>query len=303
MDDLRLSPSKLDMLSKCGIQFEFRYIHGLKIPPSVGMLEGRAVDKAASAILRHKLAEGSLPTDEAVADLAGQGMRTEWNEAGEVLIPASEADQGGRGRLGYAVDRAIRMARKYRTAFAPYSKTMVDPKTGVARVQHKWEVDVGQNIVLNGISDDEEADAVNDLKTKAKAAPARAAIESPQLTGYATAKYVIDGVLEPKVRLHVLVDRPKLFEGTIAGDDPAGVQTQILESTRTVPQMEAYIRRVEAAAKVIRAGAFLPARPEDWWCSTKFCGYSSRCPYFHRPVSVAVAENVGDISEGRTDEA
>ena len=104
-DQLRLSPSKLDMLSKCGVQYEYRYVKGLKIPPSVGMLEGRAIDKAASAILRHKLAEGTLPTDEAVADHAGQEMRTEWNDAGEVLIPASEALRGGKGRLGYAVDR------------------------------------------------------------------------------------------------------------------------------------------------------------------------------------------------------
>ena len=118
-DELRLSPSKLDMLSKCGIQYEYRYVKGLKIPPSVGMLEGRAIDKAASSILRHKLTEGSLPTDEAVADHAGQEMRTEGNDAGEGLIPAAEALRGGKGRLGYAVDRAIRMARKYRTADRP----------------------------------------------------------------------------------------------------------------------------------------------------------------------------------------
>lgn len=305
-DELRLSPSKLDMLSKCGVQYEYRYVKGLKIPPSVGMLEGRAIDKAASAILRHKLAEGTLPTDEAVADHAGQEMRTEWNDAGEVLIPAAEALRGGKGRLGYAVDRAIRMARKYRTAVAPYAQTMVDPKTGIARVQHKWEVDMGSGIVLNGISDDEETDAVNDLKTKGKPAPDRAAHESPQLTGYAAAKYVIDGIEEPKVRLHVLIDRPKLFEGTVPGDDPAGVKFQRLESVRTLEQMQAYLRRVEQAAKVIRAGAFLPARPEDWWCSAKFCGYFQICPYAHKPVSIAQScqpnSEYADSAEGRSDE-
>lgn len=302
-DELRLSPSKLEMLQRCGIQYDFRYNLGIKAPPSIAMLEGRAVDKAVSQILRQKVVEGKLPSDQAVADQAATEMRTEWSDAGEVFLTASEAARGGKGLLGYAVDRTIRLARKYRTAFAPYSKTMVDPATGLARVQHKWEVDMGAGITLNGISDEEEVDAVNDVKTKGKKAPERLAHESPQLTGYATAKYVIDGVLEPKVRLHVLVDRPKLFEGTIAGDDPAGVTAQVLESVRTVPQMEAYIRRAEAAAKVIRAGSFLPARPEDWWCSQKFCGFWNACPYAHKPVSVAVSDGAGDIDEGRSDEA
>ena len=33
-----LSPTQLDMAAKCGMQYQFRYVDGLKIPPAVAMV-------------------------------------------------------------------------------------------------------------------------------------------------------------------------------------------------------------------------------------------------------------------------
>ena len=39
------------------------------------------------------------------------------------------------------------------------------------------------------------------------------------------------------------------------------------------------IQRIERAALVIEAGAYLPAPPDHWKCSEKFCDFYNDCPF------------------------
>ena len=49
----QLHQSGAEMLAKCGIAFEFRYILGIRRPPSAFLLVGKSVDKGVTTDLDH----------------------------------------------------------------------------------------------------------------------------------------------------------------------------------------------------------------------------------------------------------
>ena len=55
-----LSPTKLGMLERCGLQYEFRYVKGLKLPPSSPLIVGSAAHRAAELDLKRKMEAGEL---------------------------------------------------------------------------------------------------------------------------------------------------------------------------------------------------------------------------------------------------
>lgn len=292
-DTLRLSPSKMDTYARCGIQFENRYLLGKREPPGVAMLVGRSMDEAVSQSLV-KLAEtGTLSTMEEVATVAGEAATREFAEVGSELALDSDELKAGLKRVrDRAKDRSVRMALAHRKLVAPWIRPEMDWKTGKPRIQHSWEIEMPNDVVLAGRSDVEEVDnGVRDTKTSMKPKPEAWADTSLQLTAYGLARRAIDGHKVVPVKFDVIVDRSPNLD--VKGTDPAGVRWQLLQSERTEWDFFSYMARVDHVAKSIRAGVFIPARPDDWICSKKFCGYWSKCPHAARPRQFAVAAPEG----------
>ena len=264
-----VSHSRMSMLSRCGEQFRRRYVEHEVVPPDVSLAVGRAVDRAVSENLRSKMAGAGLKSAEEVVDLARDAVEDEFR--GEVVLSDDEASRGLRAVKGEAADKSIRLASCHARELAP----TINP----THVQRWVAVDLarlGYPAELVGIIDVQEAGRVRDTKTSAKSPQAGAADASMQLTTYGLASRVLDGAAPTSLGLDFLVD------------NKSGAKAVTQQTTRATDDYRSLLRRVERYLEVVEKGAFQPTSPDNWWCSTRFCGYASTCPFFRRPASVAV---------------
>lgn len=266
-----LSPSALSMLSKCGVQYAFRYLEGKKIPPAAAMIAGTAVDKAANADLTSKMVLGELEPEEKLLSIARDTVHEEWGKEG-VQLSKEEREVGEKIIKGMVVDKAVALASLHHVQVAP----VIEP----IAVQRRFRVPLDDfPFDLVGVIDVQEAAAVRDLKTAGKSPSKDAAENSDQLTFYGLGVSALDGAAPEKLVLDTLVYTP-------AGN----TSIVTLETKRSNADYQVQMNRIERAAEVIEAGHFMPARPDDWWCSEKWCGYHSICPYVRQPVQIAVTK-------------
>lgn len=260
------------MLGKCGIMYEFRKVKNIRpLPPSSFIHVGRAVDTAANVNLKTKIDTETLLPTEQVLDIARDTTRHWFSVDGVTLTPDDPPSE--KAAADKAVDKAVRLAKLHSEELAPTLRPQ--------HVQRSWTMEiVGCSFDLVGTRDLDEVDgSVHDLKTKKKSPTAREAELSDQGTLYTLSRMVIDGV-KPPVRF--------VLDSMV--DLKSGPKVVIQESTRSEADFRVLANRLEAAERVINSGAFTPARQTDWWCSLTYCGYATICPYFRRPVSVAVGE-------------
>lgn len=266
----KLSYSALNMLARCGQQFYFRYIEHLKVPPGIASLVGRGVDGSANSNLGNKIQTGELLPLEQIRDIARDTVHAEWHREG-VWLTKEEAQLGMKRCQAMAVDESVTLATLHARQAAP--------KIQPTHVQRKWDLEIrGVDIDLTGYIDIQEGrQSVRDTKTSAKSPTADEADKSMQLTTYAMAVAAIDGAPPERVALDYLVKTktPKLVQ---------------IESKRTKADFDHVLQRVYQASKAMESGIFTPAPLDAWWCSDRWCGYAHKCPYFRRPVSVAVPQ-------------
>lgn len=269
---LQLHVSGLEKLAKCGIQYEFRYMKGIKIPPPVAIITGIGVHHGIAKNLTAKIEVGNLLPVEAVNEITRDRVLAEWGNG--VTLDEDEIKEGADKVKGAAVDKAVSLGSLHHKELAP----TLQPKA----VERPWVLDVeGHDIQLAGTIDIQEEKTLRDTKTAGKSPAADQAAKSVQLTAYALAVQQIDGKLPESVRLDYLV----------ANKTPKLVQ---LESKRTVEDFPYFLHRVQKAVEVIKSGMFMPASPDSWQCSEHFCGYWNICPYSARPMQFSIGGNNGN---------
>lgn len=262
--------SGLDLLWKCGIAFENRHIRKIRPPATSAIHVGKGVDEAANVNLLAKIETQHLLPTQQVLDIARDTVRHSFQEEGALLMPDEPNEKTA---CDFAVDKAVRLSRAHAEQLAP----TLNPK----HVQRKWTLEIpGFQFDLVGTRDLDEVDeTTRDLKTSGKSPAKTAAYTSDQGTMYLMSKWVIDKIALPaRFVLDTIVDLKR------------GPKVDRQESFRTKDDFQIIMNRVENAARVIEKGAFTPARQTDWWCSQKYCSYAPNCPYFRRPVSVAIGE-------------
>lgn len=262
----QLHVSGLNMLSKCGIQFEFRYVRGVKRQPGVALAVGIAVDRTVTSDLQNKIETGQLLPAEQLKDIARDEIMTQWQYG--VELEEDYAAMGHQKAQAEAIDTSVALAALHHREAAP--------KIQPTHVQRPWVLDIaGLPIQLAGTIDVQEGlSAIRDTKTSKKSPAGDAADISLQLTTYCLAVKVHDGATPERVVLDYLVHTktPKLVQ---------------IESKRTDKDYPHLLERVYQAHRMIEAGLFMPAPLDAWWCSAKWCGYHAQCKYAARPVTVA----------------
>lgn len=268
----QLHVSGMNLLSRCGIAFENRYIKEIKTPRSVSLALGTAVDRAVTCDLTSKKDSGELLPDSDVLDIARDAAVSEM-ETGDVAVDGQDEDEGWTASKGAIVDAAVDMAGFHHREAAPD----INP----THVQRAWVLDIaGLDMQLAGTIDVQEGSrSIRDTKTSGKSPAKDTADKSLQLTMYSLAVRQLDGKIPDKVALDYVVRTPKRKD----------VKLVQLESKRVDADLNHLIARVQAAEAVIKSGVFSPADPTAWWCSQRFCSYWNACPYAARPVSVRVA--------------
>ena len=96
---------------------------------------------------------------------------------------------------------------------------------------------------------------------------------SEQLSIYALAIRTLDGAAPKTVALDYLIDNKVPVAKSYT-------------STRNDDDFRVVLARIENAAEVIEKGAYTPARPTDWQCSLKWCGFFRSCRFAKQPKTM-----------------
>lgn len=264
---LQLHVSGLQLLSKCGIAYERRYLRGERTPTSVSAAIGTAVDKSVTRNLGNKIETQALLPEEQVKDIARDELVHTWEQ---VESTPEDVDEGLEFSRDKAIDRSVTLAA--------FHHARVAPTIAATHVQRHWTLDIeGLSLQLAGCIDVQEGlYSIDDTKTSSKSPQKDLADKSLQLTTYALAVKAHDGEIPRRVRLDYLVMTPKLGQTKL-------VQ---LESRRTVQDFQPLLERIANAERAIQSGVFTPADPNAWWCSARWCSFHATCPFAIRPVSV-----------------
>lgn len=248
-----LSVSQLGLLARCGEAYRFRYVEGIKSPPGVALVIGKGTHAAIESDLTNKMTWGELLPDDSIADYAADAARKAWEDE-EPVAQEGDPDKGG------AVDQAVSLAQLHHKQVAPAIEPIALERGFLLEMP-------GFGFDLKGYVDIEEEGRIRDVKTASKAPPSDAADVSDQLSAYHL-EAATRGA-DPIVQLDYLVKTkvPKVIT---------------LTSRRTPEDHARFLQRMEAAARVIEAGAFYPTGADSWACSERFCGYWNRCRWGSR---------------------
>lgn len=257
-----LSISQLAMISRCGLQYQFRYCDDKKSIPSTALHLGSATHHSIEGNLRHALAHEVLLPLEAVKEAAGDELERLWSKE-EPKLNKTEKSKGAAATRGATKDQAIALAELHHIEVAPHCEPL--------SVERRWRVDASDwPVALEGVLDLEEPRGVTDWKTGKRRLSEDAAHESVQLTAYALALQVERGaeLTQPiQVRIGQLVANKKPVY-------------QDLISHRCLTDYLALKWRMLRANEIIEKGAFMPADPGAANSPCSWCGYTDDCPAF-----------------------
>lgn len=264
-----LSPSSLGMITRCPCQYEWRYVRGIKSPPSIALIVGAATHASIEKDMTAKMTTGSLLADQEVEDNAAtafeEKLNKEQEDAGFDVIFDEEAD------LGTAKDLTVDLANLHHIEHAP-SLTPIAVEREIVVTADGYPYD------LMGFIDIQEQGSVRDTKTRGKTPPANAMERDIQFSFYSMAVKINDGY-DPDCYMDNLVKTkvPKLA---------------ILSHKYDEGDYRQLLARFEYAARMIESGMFPPCDPSSWLCAEKWCGYWLLCAFGKKKsVSVPVVKS------------
>ena len=238
MEKITISNSQVGTWIRCARQWEFRYIKGLKIPPSGAMHQGSSYHNALKANFQHKI---DTKEDLRISDVL-DAYDTYWSKQEE------EVNWEG-AKPGDLKDEGIRLVSLYHKNMAP---NIVPEK-----VEDYAEKQIGEDIKFIGYIDLETSDRLIDHKLRGRSMTQNDADSDTQPLSYC--------FLKDKYRFdyHVAIKK-KMPE------------IQLLQVNKTIADIEWYVKMVEQIVGQIRSG-YAPPNPVGWHCNPKFCGYFSLC--------------------------
>lgn len=268
-----LSASAIGTLQTCPKQYEFRYIHGLVIPPGAALVTGSALHKtfetyytdamhgSSERLTGKQVAEMSVACLDEVLDSQETNIsKAEYNDVTKNVMNLSEVyvDTVGQNINPIAVEEEVRYTSACGVDILAYIDLVRElpeelrdgefDTQGICDYKittRKWDLKKLQNSLqfnlysmITGIGNIEIHNMVKDTKAT---------------TRYGKSKMPVDGVLDLANNLRVVTNR---FDGS------------------QCDHMEALI---ESAARLISSGIFMPCALDAWCCNETWCGYWSLC--------------------------
>jgi RecB family exonuclease len=260
-----LSASSVNTFLRCGRQWYYAYVAGIKVPPTVRLLRGIAVHKAVETNMAQKV----MSKTDVPLDVVKDAYNDSWNAEAEggLLI-----DDAAKETPGEAKDKGYQLIELHHTKVAPGIQpvwveqpvqfTLNDiPFTGQIDLAHE----------VPNLDPDPEAEAMGleiiDTKTTARAPVGDSYLLN--MTGYALASRQVTGKKEANTRLDYLIatKEPRYLPVSMGG-----------------PLSDAAIQRfasvVESVSDTIAAGKFVPNGLIGSPPACSWCGYRDLCPAF-----------------------
>lgn len=246
---------------KCGERYRRRYIENEIRPPGVRLHRGSGVHAGAKSNFRQKVESHEDMKAQDIVDISVAAFDDRVKAEGVTLSP----DEKSRGQgiiVGEERDRVDRLSRLQAEDFAP----IIQPVS----VEQTIEADFpSKGFKLHGTLDLKDTrQVVVDIKSSVRKRSKGDQHKDFQLTMYSALDFTLHKKMPAGAELVVLVDKK------------SGAEVQVLPTTRTAQDFEAWFRYIETVHNGIRKGVFPPADKSNWWCSPKWCGYWFDCPYW-----------------------
>lgn len=253
-----LSFTQLNMFLRCPRQYEYRYVRGLKVPPSGAMVQSRVWHQTVERNYRQKIqSDHDLAVGEMQEFFAAQFDATVTSE--EIAFEPGEKP----GRLK---DQGTAIVAAHHKTIAPDVRPLL--------VEERFTVGLGEDFPFDlvGVWDLVERDGtIADNKAYGKTPRQEDLDKDLQFTAYALAFRATRGAIEPGLRMDAVVKRA----------NPRALQ---LHTRRTNEDCRWLLRLIEQVGTAIDSGIFFP-NPNGWHCSPRFCGFYGRCQGHRRSVS------------------
>jgi CRISPR/Cas system-associated exonuclease Cas4 (RecB family) len=250
-----LSFSMINMYSRCGLQFAFRYIEGIIAPPRPSIIQGKAFHAALESnyLQKKETYEDMKVTD--IIEIYAENVEKQFS--GEVLLDDEELTKGKDNIKAEIKDEGKIMLGAYHEDIAKNLQPI--------EVELRFDIPVvlpDNSVVpamgyIDLVSDKGE---LIDTKTAKKAPSKVEADKSQQLTLYALGYKHLYGHLPQKLRLDYVVS-----------PNSKGAKTVSLETQRSDEEIERMAKRIARIVDGIRKGVFIPPDQGSWAC--QYCGY------------------------------
>jgi hypothetical protein len=240
-DKFRINNSKLQLLLRCGLAFQFAEEERRRWATPATVI-GTSVAAAAELDNRAKIAQAPRPS---LADLVDVGVARFELEVSESEVTAT------RFELDQAKDSAAGGARGYGELLSP----RID---GVLMAEEVLIAEIAPGIELAGTIDCVTNGVVRDTKTGRRWSAQRADA-SRQLSAYSLLYEARFGTPPARVAIDSLYQERGVW------------RAETLWSSRSERELSAFVETAERAKCAIEAGVFLPAPEGAWWCSETWC--------------------------------
>ena len=242
-ENTHLSVTQLKMFLRCPLQYYFRYIKELIIPPRSEVTLGKSIHRALEENYKQKIeTKEDLPIDY-LTDLFSD---TWESEVKETLFEEDE-------KPGKIKDEGVNILRIYHK--------IVSPKIQPVYVEKEFNLFLDADFTLKGFIDlVTEEDLIIDHKTTKRSYSEEQVATDLQLTAYSLAYRMLEGKEERGLRFDVMVrtKEPKI---------------QHISTKRTQEDINRFLKLVDYVNKAIKTGIFYPR--ENFMCPK--CGYKELC--------------------------
>ena len=262
-----LSPSSIDMYTRCPRQFAYRYLMGLKIPPAVAQLFGNAYHHTLEENFTSKIHNGvDLPMGAAQAIFSDQ-----WDRNVKDVNWLYEKED-----RGVLKDTGVRLVTNYISNVAPYRNPLY--------IEHEFEIDLDGIPLIGRIDFVGNDNSILEHKTSSRKWAQVRADGTIQATGYALAMSRIFGSI------------PNTITYDIAVKDSIGT-IQTLETHRSDIDIRLFTEQAQIILLAVEHEVLPRTSEENWWCSEKFCGYYPNCRQGRSLSSINVIQDYTLSSE------
>lgn len=267
----------LRAIQDCGEYFRRRFVEGEEGMPTLRLHRGSVVARVVADAHKRQMEVLGREHDGDPSPLVNvPGSNESRNEARDFAASYFDDDLTTRGytlepgetpaAIGRAKDMAVGLAELYVGDVAP----LVNPVAVERKITLKPK---DTDLVLHGTLDlvdlRKDGEWVRDQKTGERSPASGLAHTSQQLTFYHMLRTAEVGKEPAGVALDYLVRTP------VKGDR----KHVVLTSSRTPEDVAALAHRINHAVDAVKRGVFIPASPENWKCSPRWCEYHATCKY------------------------
>ena len=266
-DNPEFHASHIEMVLKCGCQFELRQKLGPR-PPGIAAAVGSSTHTVVDLDMTHKMNTGELLEDEQIEDEAAEAFERKWGYG--VALSKEERAEDPKQLAGRMKDRTVKLARLHHDELAPYIfPVSVEEAFTLRFADVKWGLAGRRDIV--------EPELLRDTKTAGMSPNQSEADDSLQLTMYSLKTAVDDRISEVSCLLDKLVCTKKTGK-TYHKSLPTVRNKDHFRQLVGLPgrRDKSLIGRVWS---YVKAGNFAPAPRGAWWCSEQWCGYWFDCDF------------------------